>query len=122
MQGLRKSFGGVKALNGVSFTLEPGEIHALVGENGAGKSTLIKILSGSFASDSGAMMLSGAGYRPTSPHDAKAAGIQVVHQEFNLLSHMSVAENICIENFPRTRLGLLDRKVMESRAHSAPVA
>ena len=68
VQGLRKSFGGAKALSGVSFTLELGEIYALVGENVAGKSTLIKILSGSFGADSGAMTLSGTVYLPASPH------------------------------------------------------
>jgi ribose transport system ATP-binding protein len=119
VQGLRKAFGGVKALNGVSFTLLPGEVHALVGENGAGKSTLLKVLSGAFPADTGAITLAGEAYRPGNPHDAKAAGIQVVHQEFNLLPHMTVAENICIENFPRSRLGLLDRNAMRRKSNVA---
>jgi len=117
--GLRKYFGGVKALDGVSFSLEEGEVHALVGENGAGKSTLIKILSGVFPYDSGEISLGGEAYRPLSPHDAKDHGVQVVHQEFNLLDHLTIAENISIERMPTGRFGLLDRKEMNRRARQA---
>jgi ribose transport system ATP-binding protein len=119
VSGLKKHFGGVRALDGASFSLRRGEIHALVGENGAGKSTLIKILSGVFPFDAGEITLDGASYRPASPHEAKARGLQVVHQEFNLLQHLSVAENISIEAMPRTRLGLLDRAEMNRRARVA---
>lgn len=119
VSALRKSFGGIHALDGVSFELEPGEVHALVGENGAGKSTLIKVLSGVHMFDAGDITLDGAPYRPASPHAAKLAGIQVVHQEFNLLNDLSVAENISIEAMPKTRLGLLDRVEMNRRARSA---
>ncbi len=117
--GLKKHFGGVRALDGASFSLRRGEIHALVGENGAGKSTLIKILSGVFPHDAGQITLNGAPYRPASPHDAKASGLQVVHQEFNLLQHLSVAENISIEAMPRNRFGLLNRPEMNRRARVA---
>ena len=116
---LRKSFGGIHALDGVSFELLAGEIHALVGENGAGKSTLIKVLSGVHMFEAGQIMLDGAPYAPASPHAAKLAGIQVVHQEFNLLNDLSVAENISIEAMPKTRLGLLDRREMNRRARAA---
>lgn len=116
---LRKSFGGIHALDGVSFELIPGEVHALVGENGAGKSTLIKVLSGVHMFEGGTIEMDGAPYLPASPHAAKVAGIQVVHQEFNLLDHLSVAENISIEALPRTRFGLLDRREMNSRARAA---
>ncbi|GAA0780960.1 sugar ABC transporter ATP-binding protein [Roseibium denhamense] len=119
VDGLKKYFGGVKALDGVSFSLEQGEVHALVGENGAGKSTLIKILSGAFPYDSGDILLDGSVYNPASPHEAKQHGVQVVHQEFNLLDHLSIAENISIEKLPRTRLGLLDRKELNRRAVKA---
>ncbi len=119
VQDLRKSFGGVHALSGVSFSLKAGEVHALVGENGAGKSTLIKVLSGVYAYDAGTITLEGASFVPFDPHFAKAAGIQVVHQEFNLLDHLSVAENISIEAFPRTKFGLLDRAEMNRRARAA---
>ena len=119
VEGLRKYFGGVKALDGVSFSLQEGEVHALVGENGAGKSTLIKILSGVFPYDAGEIELAGEAYRPASPHDAKDHGVQVVHQEFNLLDHLTIAENISIEHLPKTRFGLLDRKEMNRRARHA---
>ncbi|WP_380250917.1 sugar ABC transporter ATP-binding protein [Kiloniella antarctica] len=117
--GLKKYFGGVKALDGVNFSLKAGEVHALVGENGAGKSTLIKLLSGVFPFDSGNIVLNGTPYSPANPHTAKAHGVQVVHQEFNLLDHLSVAENISIEAMPKTRFGLLDRPEMNRRARVA---
>lgn len=116
---LRKEFGGVKALQGVNLTLRKGEVHALVGENGAGKSTLIKILTGVYSLDGGNIILNGNQYIPTNPKAAKSLGIQVVHQEFNLLTHLSVAENICFEAFPRSRFGLLDRSEMNQRARKA---
>ncbi|MEM9639395.1 MAG: sugar ABC transporter ATP-binding protein, partial [Pseudomonadota bacterium] len=116
---LRKSFGGIHALDGVSFELLAGEIHALVGENGAGKSTLIKVLSGVHMFEAGQITLDAAPYAPASPHAAKLAGIQVVHQEFNLLNDLSVAENISIEAMPKTRFGLLDRSEMNRRARAA---
>ncbi|MBV6657666.1 MAG: sugar ABC transporter ATP-binding protein [Devosiaceae bacterium] len=115
---VHRAFGGVKALDGAHFTLLRGESHALVGENGAGKSTLIKILSGALARDTGTITLEGAPYTPANPHDAKALGVQVVHQEFNLLNDLSVAENISIESLPR-RFGLLDKGEMERRARQA---
>ncbi|PRY23194.1 monosaccharide ABC transporter ATP-binding protein (CUT2 family) [Aliiruegeria haliotis] len=119
VRGLKKHFGGVKALDGVDFTLSQGEVHALVGENGAGKSTLIKVLTGVYGYDSGMIEFDGAPFSPATPNDAKQAGVQVVHQEFNLLDHLSVAENISIEAMPRSRLGLLDRAEMNRRARSA---
>lgn len=119
VDGLKKHFGGVKALDGVSFSLLKGEVHALVGENGAGKSTLIKILSGVFPHDSGSISLAEEDYRPANPHVAKELGVQVVHQEFNLLDHLSIAENISVERMPTTRFGLLDKQEMNRRARLA---
>ena len=119
VRNLRKSFGGIHALDGVSFDLVAGEVHALVGENGAGKSTLIKVLSGVHMFDAGQIELNGAPFRPASPNAAKLAGIQVVHQEFNLLNDLSVAENVSIEALPRTGLGFLDRREMNRRARKA---
>lgn len=119
VKDLRKSFGGVHALSGVSFSLKAGEVHALVGENGAGKSTLIKVLTGVHHYDAGTITLGGLSFEPSDPHFAKAAGIQVVHQEFNLLTDLSVAENISIEAFPRGRFGLLDRGEMKRCARKA---
>lgn len=117
--GLKKYFGGVRALDGVDFSLRRGEIHALVGENGAGKSTLIRVLTGVHSFSDGAMKLNESAYAPQSPHEAKAQGVQVVHQEFNLLDHLSVAENISIEALPRTRVGLFDRAETRRRARKA---
>ncbi|KZL22087.1 Ribose import ATP-binding protein RbsA [Pseudovibrio axinellae] len=119
VQGVKKYFGGVKALDGVSFSLKQGEVHALVGENGAGKSTLIKILSGVYSFDSGNISLENTSYQPESPQEAKARGIQVVHQEFNLLEHLSIAENISIERLPRNKYGLLNKGEMNRRAREA---
>src|SRR5436190_10300326 len=83
IRGLAKSFPGVKALQGVDFTVRAGEVHALMGENGAGKSTLIKVLTGVYRCDQGTFRLDGIGIAPTSPKDAEAAGISTVYQEVN---------------------------------------
>ena len=94
VQGLSKSFGGVRALKDVSLELEAGEIHALVGENGAGKSTLIKILSGAHARDSGSLTVGGAAAADLTPQRARSLGIAVIYQQPALLPDLSVAENI----------------------------
>jgi ribose transport system ATP-binding protein len=102
-----KAFVGVQALDGVNLSVERGQIHALLGENGAGKSTLIKILTGVHQPDSGTVVLDGAEQKFRTPRDAIAAGIGVVHQERNLITRFSVAENITLED-PPTRFGLFD--------------
>jgi ribose transport system ATP-binding protein len=117
--GLKKYFGGIRALDGVEFSLRKGEIHALVGENGAGKSTLIRVLTGVHGFTEGSIILDGIPFAPQTPRQAKAHGVQVVHQEFNLLSYLSVAENISIEALPRTRFGLYDRAEVRRRARMA---
>lgn len=122
VEQVRKSFGGVHALSGVSLSVGPGEIHALVGENGAGKSTLIKILTGAISRDSGTILLHGKSYQPGSPAHAKAAGIQCVYQELNMFPDISVAENVSIEHFPRNRLGLVNFTAMRTRAQDALAA
>jgi ribose transport system ATP-binding protein len=119
VSGLKKYFGGIRALDGVDFSLRKGEVHALVGENGAGKSTLIRVLTGVHSFTEGSILLDGAPFAPQTPQQAKAGGVQVVHQEFNLLSHLSVAENISIEALPRTRFGLYDRAEVRRRARKA---
>ncbi len=107
VRGATKDFPGVRALDDVSMRLEPGQIHALLGENGAGKSTLIKILTGVYQPDSGEVRLYGERQRFQTPRDAIAAGIGVVHQERNLINRFSVGENILLENLP-TKSGLVD--------------
>ena len=118
MQGISKSFPGVKALDRVDFQLWPGEVHALVGENGAGKSTLIKILAGVYSMDSGQTLIEGKPADIGSPRQASKYGISVVHQEFTLVPQMTVAENIMLSDMPsRPGLRLLvDKKAMVSGA------
>ena len=101
MEHIHKEFPGVKALNDVEFSLNSGEIHALLGENGAGKSTLIKVLTGVEIKDSGTIHMNGADISPKSPIDAQNAGISTVYQEVNLCPDLSVAENIFIGREPR---------------------
>ena len=107
VRSVSKAFVGVQALDRVNLTVGPGQIHALIGENGAGKSTLIKILTGVHGPDSGEVLLDGRNVAFRAPRDAIAAGIGVVHQERNLITRFSVAENITLED-PPTRLGLYD--------------
>ncbi len=101
MRDITKDFPGVRALDKVSFSLVPGEVHALAGENGAGKSTLIKILAGAEAMTSGEILVSGKRVDLSGPLDAKKLGISVIYQEFDLIPHLSVAENILLGREPR---------------------
>jgi D-xylose transport system ATP-binding protein len=112
-----KRFPGVVALRGVSFSLLPGEIHALCGENGAGKSTLIKLLSGIHPSGSyeGELRVDGQPAQFNSLAEAQRAGIAVIHQELALFEELSVAENIFLGNEPRTPLGLIDWDAIYAR-------
>ena len=110
-----KEFPGVLALDKVSMTVFPGEVHALVGENGAGKSTLVKVLSGVQLPDGGEMLLNGQPYSARDPKEAIEAGIRVVYQELNLLTYLTVEENLSFESLPSNH-GLVDRRVMRERA------
>ena len=101
MQGIGKSFPGVRALSGVSFDVRAGEVHALVGENGAGKSTLMKILAGAYIADEGEIRLDGSPVRFNAPEDALAAGIVTIYQELNLIPALSVGENVFLGDEPR---------------------
>jgi ABC-type sugar transport system ATPase subunit len=108
MSAIDKRYGAAYALRGVGFEAQPGEIHALVGENGAGKSTLMKVLAGAVAADGGHMEVDGLPYAPRSPHDARRQGIRAVHQEFSLVPHLSVAENLLLGELPTHRAGVID--------------
>ena len=116
VQGVSKSFPGVKALDQVSFDLRKGEVHALVGENGAGKSTLMKILSGVHQPDAGAIRYKGSEVRFYDSTQARDAGIGIIYQELNLIPHLSVAANIFIGREPLTRFGTLDERKMNRDA------
>lgn len=95
-EGISKSFGGAKALNNVSFSISPGEIHCLAGENGSGKSTLIKIMSGVETPDAGTIILDDERVTSLTPRDAVAKGVQVIFQDFSLIPNLTVAENIAL--------------------------
>jgi ribose transport system ATP-binding protein len=103
IKDLSKSFPGVNALSHVHFELMAGEVHALVGENGAGKSTLMKIVSGVYSRDSGEILYDGERVNFLSPRAAQDAGISIIHQELNLVHHLTVAQNMFIGREPRGR-------------------
>jgi rhamnose transport system ATP-binding protein len=114
--GISKSFGGVRAVDGVSFDVRPGEVHALLGENGAGKSTLIKIMSGVQHADAGELRVDGKARRFASPREARSAGIATVYQELLLFPELTVAENIFLGHAPRRALRAIDWAAMRRRA------
>ncbi|MEU9183241.1 sugar ABC transporter ATP-binding protein [Streptomyces sp. NPDC048484] len=115
IEGIRKTFPGVVALDSVDFDLRRGEVHVLLGENGAGKSTLIKMLSGAYRPDAGKIVVDGRKVRIHDAQDAARLGIATIYQEFNLVPDLTVAENIFLGRQPR-RLGMIDRKRMEADA------
>src|SRR3954468_10526593 len=116
VRGLSKSFGALRALDGVDFTLQAGQIHALLGENGAGKSTLIKVITGVLSRDGGVVRLQGEEVAPRSAREAVDAGIATVYQEVNLLPNLSVAQNVYLGREP-TRFGIvLDREMKRGAA------
>jgi ribose transport system ATP-binding protein len=116
VQGVSKSFPGVRALDRVSFDLRKGEVHALVGENGAGKSTLMKILAGVYQADEGVIRYKGREVAFRDSTQARDAGIGIIYQELNLIPHLSVAANIFIGREPLTRTRTLDEKKMNRDA------
>ena len=115
VKNIVKTYPGVIAINDVSFDVEEGEIHALIGENGAGKSTLIKVLSGAIVPDSGTIELEGKQYNQMTPKLAKDLGIEVIYQEFTLVPGISAAENVFLGD--KTKPGAFcDVKDREARA------
>src|SRR5512136_869360 len=110
MTNITKDFPGVRALDNVDFTLERGEVHALVGENGAGKSTLVKIITGIIEPDAGEIALDLEVVRFASPIEARRAGVAAVYQDPKLFPHLDVAENISMGATPVTAFGTVDRK------------
>ncbi len=117
MVDISKSFPGVHALDGCRFELKPGEVHALVGENGAGKSTLMKVLAGIYHRDAGTVKVRGRPVEINSPRAALDLGISMIHQELNLMGHLTVAQNIFIGREPRGALPfVLDEKSLNQKA------
>ena len=121
-EGLGKTYPGVRANDDISFSVAPGEIHALLGENGAGKSTLVKMIYGLVRPDDGAMWLNGAPHAPADPRAARAAGVAMVFQHFSLFDALTVAENVALgmEN-PPPRADLARRITEVSNAYGLPL-
>lgn len=103
MEKIEKTFPGVHALNQCRFELRSGEVHALIGENGAGKSTMMKVLTGVYQKDSGHIFYKGKEVEIRTPKAAQELGISIIHQELNLMPHLTVAQNIFIGREPRTK-------------------
>ena len=122
VRGLTKAYPGVVANSDVSFSIAPGEVHALLGENGAGKSTLVKMVYGLVRPDSGTLRMDGAEFAPASPQEARAAGIAMVFQHFSLFDALDVAENVALgmENPPPKR-ELAERIRSVSQTYGLPL-
>jgi ribose transport system ATP-binding protein len=119
MTGIDKSFPGVRALDQCRFELRRGEVHALVGENGAGKSTLMKVLAGIYAKDAGRIVCQGAEVDIPTPRAARDLGISMIHQELNLMPHLTVAQNIFVGREPRRRVPFfLNEKAINTQAQA----
>jgi ABC-type sugar transport system ATPase subunit len=115
LEGIVKTFPGVRALDGVSFDVMPGEVHALMGENGAGKSTLMKVLGGIYQPDEGQIIVNEAPAVMASPLEAKAKGILFIHQELSLAQELSVAENVYLGELPSKRFGRVDWQTLYAK-------
>src|SRR5690242_286597 len=111
LRGISKHFPGVQALDDVSFEIQRGEVHMLLGENGAGKSTLMKVLCGAYRADAGELFHNGEKAEIATPADARRYGIAVIFQEFTLVPYLDIAQNIYLGREPRGRVpGFVDRK------------
>lgn len=119
MEGIDKFFPGVHALDNAHFELRSGEVHALVGENGAGKSTLMKILSGIYPKDAGVILYQGQEVDIPNPRAAQHLGISMIHQELNLMNHLTLAQNVFVGREPRGRLPfILDEKKINAQTQA----
>ncbi len=118
-QRIEKRYPGVKALAGVDLGVDPGEVHALLGENGAGKSTLMKVIAGSVRPDAGRLLLDGDEVPFGDAEHSRTRGIGIVYQDLSLVPQRSVAENVVMGRWPRTRLGTVDWRRLrpEARRH-----
>lgn len=117
LNGISKSFSGVRALENVNLSIFRGEVHALVGENGAGKSTLMKILSGSIPHGQfgGQILKAGESMHFAKPKDSEAAGVAIIHQELSAFPHLTVAENLAVGHWP-SKMGIVDQAALKDSA------
>jgi ribose transport system ATP-binding protein len=118
LDSIVKTFPGVRALDGVSFSVMPGEVHALMGENGAGKSTLMKVLGGIYQPDGGAIYMGDDRVVMAGPLEAKAKGIVFIHQELSLAEQLTVAENIYLGELPRRSFGRVDWATLTDKTNA----
>jgi len=118
IEGIRKAFPGVVALDNVRLRLRAGTVHALMGENGAGKSTLMKIIAGIYTPDQGEIRLKGQPVTLRGPLDALNQGVAMIHQELNLMPFMTVAENIWIRREPLNRFGFVDHAALRQQTQA----
>jgi ribose transport system ATP-binding protein len=115
LEGIVKTFPGVRALDGVDLEVRAGEVHALLGENGAGKSTLMKVLAGMHQPNQGRIFIEGREVRMANPMDAKAQGVVLIHQELSLCDGLSVAENVYLGELPHTKWGFVDWQTLHAK-------
>ena len=116
MIDIKKSFSGIYALSGINFSLEMGEVHALLGENGAGKSTIIKVLGGIYKPDSGTIKINGQEAEINGVSDAQEKGIGIIHQEIVLVPYLTVAQNLFLGREIKTKFGTVDMRETNRRA------
>jgi ribose transport system ATP-binding protein len=119
MEGIEKTFPGVRALDQAQFELRAGEVHALVGENGAGKSTLMKVLAGVYSKDAGRILYQGKEVEIPNPRAAQNLGISMIHQELNLMPHLTLAQNVFVGREPRQGVRfVLDEKRINAQTEA----
>jgi ABC-type sugar transport system ATPase subunit len=121
-RGIVKDFSGQRALDKMDLDVRAGEVHALIGENGAGKSTLVKILAGLFPADDGEILLDGKRVSIASPRDSQELGLAFIHQDLNVVPHLSAAENIYLGRYPKSAFGLVKLAKMVEMARAIPEA
>lgn len=119
MRGIDKSFGSNQVLKQAGFTLESGEVHALMGENGVGKSTLMKILTGVYTKDAGTVLVDGKEVNYKNPQEAEKAGIVFIYQELNVMFDLTVEENLFMGKEIHGKFGICDKKAMQKKAQEA---
>ena len=119
LKNITKIFPGVTAVDDVTFEVNAGEVHALVGENGAGKSTLMKVMAGIHIPEKGSISYKGEKIKLKNPLDAKKKGIILIHQELSLVPQMTVAENILLGSLPSKKGGRINWKELHNRAQEA---